>query len=319
MKKSADALLSRRQMLGIASAVAGALIIPRSAFADGSQNPTSNDTRTKENLPVDQIEQIVGVPGEIKNGVLDITVARSDIGEVSGPRNVVFTSAFEIAGDVFFQPVGQGRAFLNADMALLPDEVNPFLSALLKNGLVFQAFHQHFPLMTPQIWFVHFRGLGDPIKLAKAVRNVLSVTRAPLPQAQPQNSTSPLDANRLANILHGHASAGDQGVVTVWVYRPPVRIDGVLVNPQANISTNIDFKPLGDSKAAVVSDFSMTADEVDPVVNLMLNDLDWFQGCLYNQETDEHPQLYFDHMLKTGDAYDLAAEIRRALDLTAAK
>jgi hypothetical protein len=43
----------------------------------------------------------------------------------------------------------------------------------------------------------------------------------------------------------------------------------------------------------------------------------WFQGCLYNQETDEHPQLYFDHMLKVGNAYALAAEIRRGLDLTA--
>jgi hypothetical protein len=42
----------------------------------------------------------------------------------------------------------------------------------------------------------------------------------------------------------------------------------------------------------------------------------WFQGCLYNQETNEHPQLYFDHMLKVGNAYQLAHEIRRGLDLT---
>lgn len=38
--------------------------------------------------------------------------------------------------------------------------------------------------------------------------------------------------------------------------------------------------------------------------------------CLYNQETDEHPQLYFSHQLKTGDPYELAREIRRALDHT---
>jgi hypothetical protein len=40
---------------------------------------------------------------------------------------------------------------------------------------------------------------------------------------------------------------------------------------------------------------------------------------LYNQETDEHPQLYFDHLLKVGNAYDLARELRRGLDLTKAK
>jgi hypothetical protein len=66
---------------------------------------------------------------------------------------------------------------------------------------------------------------------------------------------------------------------------------------------------------AAVPDFSMTADEVAPVVQHMQG-MGWFQGCLYNQETDEHPQLYFDHMLKTGDAYALAKEVRAGLDLT---
>ncbi|WP_223642728.1 hypothetical protein [Corallococcus sp. EGB] len=57
----------------------------------------------------------------------------------------------------------------------------------------------------------------------------------------------------------------------------------------------------------------------DPVVRLMLLKKGWFQGCLYNQETDERPQLYFDHMLKRGNAYDLAREIRKGLDLTDAE
>ncbi len=106
----------------------------------------------------------------------------------------------------------------------------------------------------------------------------------------------------------------------MWVYRRNrVIIDGVWVNPQANISTNIEFRSTGGSNADVVPDFSMTSHEVDRVVNLMLNGLNWFQGCLYNQETAEHPQLYFDHMLKSGDAYQLAREIRQGLDLTDAE
>ena len=51
----------------------------------------------------------------------------------------------------------------------------------------------------------------------------------------------------------------------------------------------------------------------------MLIDRDWSQGCLYNQETAEQPQLYSDHMVKVGDAYQLAAEIREGLDLTASE
>jgi hypothetical protein len=63
----------------------------------------------------------------------------------------------------------------------------------------------------------------------------------------------------------------------------------------------------------------MTSPEVVPVVKLMLNKLGWYQGCLYNQETNEYPQLFFDHMLKRGNAYTLAAEIRQGLNLTGAR
>jgi hypothetical protein len=49
----------------------------------------------------------------------------------------------------------------------------------------------------------------------------------------------------------------------------------------------------------------MTAQEIMPVVRVMRAQ-GWEQDCLYNQETDEHPQLYFDHMFKVGNAYRLA-------------
>jgi hypothetical protein len=97
-------------------------------------------------------------------------------------------------------------------------------------------------------------------------------------------------------------------------------IDGIRVSPEANISTEVQFKPLSSSgsTAAVGPDFSMESSEVMPVVRLMRQQ-GWFQGCLYNQETNEYPQLYFDHMLKVGDPYALAREIRRGLDLTDAE
>ena len=39
-------------------------------------------------------------------------------------------------------------------------------------------------------------------------------------------------------------------------------------------------------------------------------------SCLYNQETAEHPQLYFSHDFKTGDAIALARQLRRGIDRT---
>jgi hypothetical protein len=43
---------------------------------------------------------------------------------------------------------------------------------------------------------------------------------------------------------------------------------------------------------------------------------DWFVNSLCSHHTDEQPQLYFSHMLKSGNPYELAREIRLGLDLT---
>jgi hypothetical protein len=62
----------------------------------------------------------------------------------------------------------------------------------------------------------------------------------------------------------------------------------------------------------------MTSNETQAVMNTM-RPRGWFVGCLYNQETDEYPQLFFSHQLKTGDAYQLAHEVRLGLNHTASE
>jgi hypothetical protein len=64
--------------------------------------------------------------------------------------------------------------------------------------------------------------------------------------------------------------------------------------------------------AAAAADFSMVASEVQSAIRVMRQQ-GWVIGCLYNQETDEHPQPYFSH---TVNAIELAHEIRRGLDQT---
>ena len=96
-------------------------------------------------------------------------------------------------------------------------------------------------------------------------------------------------------------------------------IDGVHVSPEANISTNIEFLPLDPhgTRVAAAPDFSMTSDEVMPVCATM-RAAGFEIGCLYNQETSEHPQLFFAHMLAKGAPLELARAIRAGLDHTRA-
>jgi hypothetical protein len=308
--------LSRRRALALGGGVVGGAILGGPVTSPAARaRPLAKGGK----LPVSKIEQIVGVEGSVSGGILDIAVSRDDLGHVSGPLGVTFTPEFELDGDLVFQPLRGGQAFLNGDLALLPGEIQPVIDALIANGLVFQAFHQHLYDLDPMVWFIHLRGLGDPLALARACRAALDVTATPLPQTPPPPAT-PLQAHRLATILHGSFDVSAEVVTVTVPRRHGVVIDGVHVDPDTNIETNIQFRPLDSSgsTAAVVPDFSMDADEVMPVTALMRR-LGWLDGCLYNQETDEKPQLYFSHMLKVGDPYDLAAEIRAGLDLTDAE
>jgi hypothetical protein len=267
-------------------------------------------------LPAGRIERILGVSGSVSSGVLDVSVDRTDIGTVR-LRGVPVKPPFEVSGDLTFQPLSPGRALFNGDIALRPREVDPVIAAILAKGLLFQAEHQHFYDLDPMVWFIHFRGVGEPVRLARAVRGVLAATSTPLPQTAPANPATPLDAPRLKAILHGQdVRIDDDGVVTVSVARrDAIRLGGVRAEPEANISTTVAFEPLdrAGTRAAVAPDFALEAAEVDPVMQVMRG-AGWDIGCLYNQETAEHPQLYFSHQFKTGDPYVLAQEVRQGLD-----
>lgn len=327
--------LSRRRAFALAGGAAGSLLLAsrgaRAALVPargltlaedgGSATPgltlAAADASGAASLPVSQIESILQASGMVSNGVLSISMSRTDLGTVKGPLGVPFEGPFQLNFDIYFQSLGRGKAILNGDVTLKPQEVNPFIDALIRNKLVFQALHQHFIEEDPQTWHIHFRGLGDPLDLARGLHaSIKTATSTPLPQKAGSTNT-PLNADRLGQILGGDASV-DDGVVSVEIPRKNrVRLGGVEINPFLNVATTVLVKPLNKngSKAAVGPDFSMTADEIVPVTRLMRS-LGWFDGCLYNQETDEEPQLYFSHMLKVGDPYALAREVRKALDLT---
>jgi hypothetical protein len=310
--------ITRRRALALGGGAAAGGLITSSPLLTAAQASAMPKRKQHGKLPAGKMQQILDAEGTVSDGLLSIDIARSDIGQSSGPLGVTFSGSFEIDGTLTFEPLGDHLAFFNGDLPLLPQETQPFIDAVIANGLTFQAFHQHYIEMNPQIWFIHWRGVGAPLALAKAVRNVLGVTATPFPQTMPKNPTTPLDSKKLAKILHGDAQVGDNGVVTVGVNRKDhIVVQGTQLNPASNIDTEVQFQPRASdgSMADAAPDFSMTGPEVMPVVETMRAQ-GWFVSCLYNQETQEHPQLFFSHMLKTGDPYTLAAEIRRGLDKT---
>lgn len=318
--------LSRRRALVLGgSAAAGLFAANTSLFAAGTPalagayNPPSTST----SLPVDEMQEILESAGMVMNGVLSIEQDRNDL-HVTGPHGIPFKPSWEINNQLYFQPLNNDRAIFNGDICVLPEESNRAIERIVNSKLLVQmAFHQHFFELRPMVFFMHFRGIGNPLDLAREVAYVVKATGTPLPQRMPSHPTTPLDAERLADILGGTAQVGGDGVVTVSVARKEtIYLAGVALKPETGVSHSIAFEPLGGNdgdhdgdNTAVAPDFGLVSSEVNPVFRIMR--AQGFQiHCLYNQETDESPQLFWSHQLAVGNAYDLARKIRNGLDLT---
>ena len=152
--------ITRRRVLVLGGGAAGGLIASRGAVVATAAS-RSKISKQHGKLPAQAIQRIIGAEGSVSSGVLSIGIDRTDIGTVHGPQGVDFPPAFEINGDLTFQPLGSGEAFFNGDLALKASELNAVIDAILSGGLVFQAMHQHYFDLDPMVWFVHFRGRGE--------------------------------------------------------------------------------------------------------------------------------------------------------------
>jgi hypothetical protein len=321
----------RKKSLRVAVAGLGAVVaatgpvvtLPAAQAASAASAPTTASTASAPTapaaLPVHRIERILRADGTMSGGVLAVEEDRSDVHAVGGRTRSPFVTGFQLQHEIYFESLGRNRAIMNGDMSLKPGEIQPVISTLLAHGLKVQAEHQHLYDISPMMWFVHFRGVGAPGRLARSVEAAIRRTSTPQPQSSPEHPTTSLPARRLAHILGGEATIGENGVVTVDVDRTDrIRLGGVAVKPGLNVSSNVQFEPGTAGRAVAVADVAMVAAEVDPVLRSMRGHV-WESGCLYNQETAEQPQLYFDHFFKTGDPVHLAGQIRRALDRTASE
>ena len=182
--------------------------LDRVRAAQAIAGPTTAATlrHRRGSLPVDAIKQILGARGSVSAGVLSVSLDRTDIGPVKGPLGVTFPPAFEISGDLTFQPLGADVTFFNGGLALKPRELNPVIDAIQSGGLVFSSDAQHYFDLDPMVWFIHLRGIGRPHTLAKASRRVLAATATPLPQKPPSNPATPLDHARRQPSTHSCTS-----------------------------------------------------------------------------------------------------------------
>jgi Domain of Unknown Function (DUF1259) len=232
---------------------------------------------------------------------------------------VTIKPALALGGWVAFKPAHDG-VMVMGDLVLLDSEINPVMAKMIVNGLEITAVHNHLLRASPETFYMHVAGHGDPVKLATAIREALAESKTPLTGAAP---TSPppavdLDTAQLDQII-GVKGQANGGVYQFNVpRRDPITEDGMQLSPVGpmGVAIGINFQPTGGGRAAITGDFVLTGEEVNPVI-MALRTHGIEVTALHSHMLDEQPRLFFMHFWANDDAIKLAEGLRAALDKTA--
>jgi len=127
-------------------------------------------------LDTKQIEQALGRAGrDIGAGVFQVAVARAEPITALG---MPLLPAMGIATVMNFQPTGDGKAAITGDFVLIDKEVNPVARALREHGIDVTALHNHGLQDSPRLFYMHFWGTDDAVKLAEGLRAALDQTNS---------------------------------------------------------------------------------------------------------------------------------------------
>jgi hypothetical protein len=114
------------------------------------------------------IEDVLGVKGQLANGVYKVTIGRTtkmDGHEVGNTMGVNTWAAF--AGS-------DAKAMVDGDFVMFEPEVQPVLKALRGAGINIVAIHQHMLEDSPRTVFLHYWGVGPTRDLAQGLKAALA-------------------------------------------------------------------------------------------------------------------------------------------------
>ena len=260
------------------------------------------------------VEQALGRLGQLQgDGAYKFGLPRGDLKVTVDGVQVKPTLA--LGSWLAFSAPGQD-AMIMGDLVLTEDEVSPVMLALQENGLQITALHNHVLHETPRVMYMHIAGHGDAVKLADAVKKVISLTKTPAP-ARPPSAPPALEMDTAAiDQILGHKGKVNGGVYQIGVPRAEkITEAGMTVPGSMGLATALNFQPTGAGKAAITGDFVLLGSEVNPVIKaLRQNGIQ--VTALHNHMLQEEPRLFFVHFWASDDAVKLAKGLRAALDNT---
>lgn len=134
-----------------------------------------SDTSIDTSLDHMQLDRIIGYVGTWDDGIYHYDIPRA---EKIMERGMEIPPNMDVSTSIKFEPLGAGKAAITGDYILLENEVNPVISALNDNGIDVVALHSHMLNEEPRMFFLHFWGTGDTVKLAQGLHDALDKTNS---------------------------------------------------------------------------------------------------------------------------------------------
>lgn len=117
----------------------------------------------------EQCAEIVKGTASIKHGVCSINVPRHLTATIQGRP----TKGAVHAGITFESIDAQGNALNLGEFVLTENELHPFTQALMQQGILISAIHNHWIYVEPNLLYVHFQSIEQPIHFAHKTANAL--------------------------------------------------------------------------------------------------------------------------------------------------
>lgn len=270
------------------------------------------------------VENVFGKKGTVQDNVFKIIFPRSDLKVKVGDFTVA--PGFALGSWIGFINTGKrmnmqdheanmsNQAMIMGDLVLLDTEVPEVLKKLVSVDLKITAIHNHLINESPNVKYVHFSGSGDRVKLAEAIKSVLAVTSTPLSPPQSNNQTTNIDWSKVEALLGTTGKHNGMLLQYTFPRKEKLKESGMIMPPYIGMATAINFQKDGD-KAAITGDFVLLADEINPVIKILI-DNGITPTALHNHMIHDDPRLFMMHFWAIDDPEKLAKALQHVLTTT---
>lgn len=155
----------------LASAVGKVFAKIKDTSGGKGEIPKADLDPAKTSLDPKNIENIMGMKGQLSNGVYKITIGRTTkMGsvQVGNAMGINTWAAFVGSND---------QAVVDGDFVMAEKELQPVLKALRGAGINIVAIHNHIEMESPRIVFLHYWGVGSTADLAKGLKTALATQK----------------------------------------------------------------------------------------------------------------------------------------------